>query len=156
MFNTDMFSENCFCTLKEIQVGSHEFSRNRKKLWQIFSHDLWAWNQKIVVHGIWNLRACIHEDCEKVKLNRKKYSERIIMSFKQRKIKFKPRKKLKHNIYTVQSTFHVVLCLLSTYWDIHQFGRLFISNLSKMLKFAATHRKMTNKTKHQLISKGVW
>ena len=36
---------------------------------------------------------------EKVKLNRKKYSERIIMSFKQRKIKFKPRKKLKHNMW---------------------------------------------------------
>ena len=95
-----MFSENCFCTLKEIQVGFHEFSRNRKKLLQIFSHDLWAWNQKIVIHRIWNPRACIHEDCEKVKLNRKKYSERIIMSFKQRKIKFKPRKKLNHNIYT--------------------------------------------------------
>ena len=155
MFN-NMFSENCFCTLKEIQVGSHEFSWNRKKLLQIVSHDLWAWNQKIVIHGIWNPRACIHEDGEKVKLNRKKYSERIIMSFKQRKIKFKPRKKLKHNIYTVQNTFHVVLCLLSTYWDIHHFGRLFISNLSKMLKFAATHGKMTNKTKHQLISKGVW
>ena len=25
------------------------------------------------------------------------------------------------------------------YWDIHHFGGLFILNLSKMLKFAATH-----------------
>ena len=39
----------------------------------------------------------------------------------------------------VQSTFHEVLCLLYTYWDIHHFGGLFILNLSKMLKFAATH-----------------
>ena len=39
----------------------------------------------------------------------------------------------------LQSTFHVVLCLLYTYWDIHHFGGLFILNLSKMLKFAATH-----------------
>ena len=41
-------------------------------------------------------------------------------------------------VNTVQSTFHVVLCLLYTYWDIHHFGGLFILNLSKMLKFAAT------------------
>ena len=40
---------------------------------------------------------------------------------------------------TVQSTFHVLLCLLYTYRDIHHFGGLFILNLSKMLKFAATH-----------------
>ena len=41
-------------------------------------------------------------------------------------------------------TFHVVLCLLYTYWDIQHFCSLFISNLSKMLKFAAaTHREMT-------------
>ena len=39
----------------------------------------------------------------------------------------------------VQSTFHVVLCLLYTNWDIHHFGGLFILNLSKMLKFAAPH-----------------
>ena len=70
MFN-NMFPANCFCTLKEIQVGSHEFSQNRKKLSQIVSHDLWAWNQTIVIHGILNPRACIHVDCEKVKLNRK-------------------------------------------------------------------------------------
>ena len=43
------------------------------------------------------------------------------------------------SVNTVQSTFHVVLCLLYTYWDIHHFGGLFILNLSKMLKFAATH-----------------
>ena len=42
-------------------------------------------------------------------------------------------------VNTVQSTFHVVLCLLYTYWDIHHFGGLFILNLSKMLKFATTH-----------------
>ena len=42
-------------------------------------------------------------------------------------------------VNTVQSTFHVVLCLLYTYCDIHHFGGLFILNLSKMLKFAATH-----------------
>ena len=33
------------------------------------------------------------------------------------------------------------------------FPAFFISNLSKMLKFAFTHREMTKKTKHQLISK---
>ena len=42
-------------------------------------------------------------------------------------------------VNTVQSTFHAVLFLLYTYWDIHHFGGLFILNLSKMLKFAATH-----------------
>ena len=42
------------------------------------------------------------------------------------------------SVNTVQRTFHVVLCLLYTYWDIHHFGGLFILNLSKMLKFAAT------------------
>ena len=36
-------------------------------------------------------------------------------------------------VNTVQSTFHVVLCLLYTYRDIHHFGGLFILNLSKML-----------------------
>ena len=41
------------------------------------------------------------------------------------------------------STFHVVLCLLYTYWDIHHFGGLFILNLSKMLKFAATRKGTT-------------
>ena len=35
----------------------------------------------------------------------------------------------------------------------HDFGSFVISNLSKMLKFAATHCEMTNKTKHQLVSK---
>ena len=45
--------------------------------------------------------------------------------------------------YTVRSTLNVVLCLLYTYWDIHHFGGLFILNLSKMLKFAATHQEIT-------------
>ena len=31
-------------------------------------------------------------------------------------------------VNTVQSTFHVVLFLLYTYWDIHHFGGLFILN----------------------------
>ena len=26
----NMFPENCFCTLKEMKVGSHEFSWNQK------------------------------------------------------------------------------------------------------------------------------
>ena len=56
-------------------------------------------------------------------------------------------------VITVQSTFHKLLCLLYTYWDIHHFGGLFISNLSKLLKFVATHREMTTKSKYQLISK---
>ena len=122
-----MFSENCFCTLKEIQVGSHEFSRNRKKLSQIVSHDLWAWNQKIVIHGISNPRACIHEDCQKVKLNRKKYSERIMMSFKQRKIKFKPRKKIKtQHIYCTKHfpcgiVFIIYILRHSSFWQAFYF-----------------------------------
>ena len=49
----------------------------------------------------------------------------------------------------------LVLCLLYTYWDNHHFGSLFISNLSKMLKFAATHhetgQKVITKSKYQLI-----
>ena len=35
---------------------------------------------------------------------------------------------------------------------IHPFGSFVISNLSKMLKFAPTHREMTNKTKHSRYS----
>ena len=58
-------------------------------------------------------------------------------------------------VNTVQSTFHVVLCLLYRYWDIHHFISLFISKFSKMLKFTATHREMTTKSKYQLISKNV-
>ena len=52
------------------------------------------------------------------------------------------------------STFHVVLRWLYTYWDISHFSRLFISKLSKILKFAAgnVHREMTKKTKYQLIT----
>ena len=56
---------------------------------------------------------------------------------------------------TIRSTLHVVLCLLYTYWDIHHFGGLFILNLSKMLKFAATHHEITMKTKYQLFSRNV-
>ena len=58
-------------------------------------------------------------------------------------------------VNTVRSTLHVVLCLLYTYWDIHHFGGLFILNLSKMLKFAATHHEITMKTKYQLFSRNV-
>ena len=58
-------------------------------------------------------------------------------------------------VNTVQSTLHVVLCLLYTYWDILHFGGLFILNLSKMLKFAATHHEITVKTKNQLFSRNV-
>ena len=39
----NMFLENCFCTLKEMKMGSHEF-HGTKKLLLIVSHDLWAWN----------------------------------------------------------------------------------------------------------------
>ena len=52
--------------------------------------------------------------------------------------------------------FHVVSCLLYTYWDSHNFGGLFISVLSKMLKFATTHHQMTMKLKYQPISKNVF
>ena len=50
------------------------------------------------------------------------------------------------------STFHVVLCLLYTYWDIHHFGGLFILNLSKMLKFAATQSLTAKWQRKQSIS----
>ena len=37
---------------RDTRVGSHiEFSQ-KQKLLQIVSHDLWARNQKIVIHGI--------------------------------------------------------------------------------------------------------
>ena len=49
----------------------------------------------------------------------------------------------------------MVLSLLYTYWDSYYFCGLFISNLFKILKFAATHRKMTTKSKYHLISKNV-
>ena len=55
-------------------------------------------------------------------------------------------------VNTVRSSFYVVLCLLYTYWDSHHFGDLFILNLSKMPKFAATHREMTTKSKYQPLS----
>ena len=57
-----------------------------------------------------------------------------------------------HTLYRTKH-FRCGIVLLYTYWDIHCFGSLFISDFSKMLKFAATNRGMTNKTKHQLISK---
>ena len=38
---------------------------------------------------------------------------------------------------------NLLLCLLYAYWDIHHFGGLFILNLSKMLKFAATTKDTT-------------
>ena len=44
--------------------------------------------------------------------------------------------------YRTPADLHLVLCLLYTYWDIHHFGGLFILNLSKMLKFAATHHEI--------------
>ena len=47
-------------------------------------------------------------------------------------------------VNTVRSTLHVVSCLLYRYWDIHHFGCLFVLNLSKMLKFAATHHEILN------------
>ena len=50
------------------------------------------------------------------------------------------------------NTGFTVLC---TYWDSHHFGGLFISNLSKILKFAGTHREITTKSKYQLICKNV-
>ena len=63
--------------------------------------------------------------------------------------------KNKEWVNTVRSTLHVVLCLLYTYWDSHHFGGLFILNLSKMLKFAATHHQIAMKTKYQLFSRNV-
>ena len=59
-------------------------------------------------------------------------------------------------VNTVKSTFHVALCLLYTYWDILHFGGLFILNLSKMLKFAASHLPQNdNENEVQLFSKNV-
>ena len=45
-----MFPENCFCTLKDIKVGSHEFSRNQKIVTDSF-HDLWARKKKLLCMG---------------------------------------------------------------------------------------------------------
>ena len=42
---------------------------------------------------------------------------------------------------------------VNTVRDSHHFGGLFISNLSRMLKFAATHCEMTTKSKYQPIGK---
>ena len=62
-----------------------------------------------------------------------------------------------HNeiVYLENILISSIGCILRNIrWDIHHdFGSFVTSNLSKMLKFAATHREMTNKTKHQLISK---
>ena len=56
-FNFKECLTKCFCTLKEIYLGSHEFSRNQKVVTEMVFHDLWALNWKIVIHGIWNPRA---------------------------------------------------------------------------------------------------
>ena len=50
-FNLKVCLTTCFCTLKEIKVGSHEISWNKKLLLTV-SYDLWVQNRKIVIHGI--------------------------------------------------------------------------------------------------------
>ena len=59
MFN-NMFPENryCYCTLKEIKVGCHEFSHNQKIVTNGFPWSLTR-NRKIVIHGIWDPRTWI-------------------------------------------------------------------------------------------------
>ena len=56
---SNMFQEKCFCTLEEIKVGSHEFSWKWKIVTDRFSWSLQGTEPKnIVIHGIWNPRAC--------------------------------------------------------------------------------------------------
>ena len=47
-FNLKVCLTTCFCTLKEIKVGSHEISWNKKLLLTV-SYDLWVQNRKIVI-----------------------------------------------------------------------------------------------------------
>ena len=46
-----MFQEKCFCTLKEIKVGSHEFSRKWKIVTDSFSWALGTEPKNIVTMG---------------------------------------------------------------------------------------------------------
>ena len=49
-FNLKVCLTTCFCTLKEIKVGSHEISWNKKLLLTV-SHDLWAQNRTLLSVG---------------------------------------------------------------------------------------------------------
>ena len=58
-------------------------------------------------------------------------------------------------VNTVRSTLHVVLCYCIHTETFIILVAFFILNLSKMLKFAATHHEITMKTKYQLFSRNV-
>ena len=45
-----------FQNWKHLRRGFSWIFTNQKLLWMV-SHDLWAWKQKIVIHGDWNPRA---------------------------------------------------------------------------------------------------
>ena len=55
-FNLKVGLPTCFCTLKEMKVGSHEFSWNQKIVTDGFPWSLGT-EPKFVIHGIWNPRA---------------------------------------------------------------------------------------------------
>ena len=50
-FNFKVCLTTCFCTLKEIRKWVPMKFHETKKLLQMVSHDLWARNRKIVIHG---------------------------------------------------------------------------------------------------------
>ena len=87
----------------------------------------------------------LHMSCFWIRNRKSERSERVrFLTQKQRVGK-----------YRTPADLHVVLRLLYTYCDIHHFGGLFYLNLSKMLKFAATHHEITMKPKYQLFSRNV-
>ena len=51
-----------FLYIKRNKSGYPWILTEPKKLLQMVSHDLWARNQKIVIRGIWNPRACFSKD----------------------------------------------------------------------------------------------
>ena len=77
----------------------------------------------------------LHTGCWRIRNRTSGHSERVrFLIQKQRVGKYRK----KHFTCGI-----VKLCLLYTYWDMHYFGGLFILNLSKMFKFAATHHEIT-------------
>ena len=53
---------------------------------------------------------------------------------------FRYKNNVNFTVYTVkQEVPCCILRLLYTHWQVHHFGRVFISNLSKMAKFSSTY-----------------
>ena len=120
------------------QRGAIIWGRQLIKGWLLFEeirHTVKHWTRYRIVHGKCGCTVFTHELLTYQKSNEWAPRTSEVSDTKTRSAHI-----------PAQSTFHVVLCLLCTYWDIHHFGSLFF-NLFKMLKFATTYCEMTNKMK---------